>query len=150
MLRRLNARELDAYDIVPRSLAERVWVVRFPVLQPGADGMTLGRVILLRRDHVRDGTRALLAHELVHVRQFDENGFVPFLWTYWREYLGHRRRLRRATTEPSGIIGDPEHDREATDDRPGSFMARHRRAYLDISYEVEARQITKGWRLAAG
>ena len=39
--------------------------------------MTLGRVILLRRDHA--GDEALLAHELVHVRQWRELGPVRFL-----------------------------------------------------------------------
>ena len=43
-----------------------------PVLTPGIAGMTLGRWILLRRGHEHD--RGLIAHELVHVRQWRELG----------------------------------------------------------------------------
>ena len=39
------------------------------------------------RDDVVDGTRKLLAHELVHVRQYHELGMVRFLARYLRDYL---------------------------------------------------------------
>lgn len=65
----------------------RLWVV--PVLTPGVRAMTLGRVVLVRAGHA--GDRALLAHELVHVRQWRERGAVGFLVGYLREYLRGRR-----------------------------------------------------------
>ena len=57
--------------------------------------MTLGRWILLRRGHEHD--QQLIAHELVHVRQWRQLGAVGFLARYlgaygrgrWRR-LGHR------------------------------------------------------------
>jgi uncharacterized protein DUF4157 len=72
--------------------------------------MTLGRVILLRRGHATD--QALLAHELVHVRQWRELGAGRFLWRYLGAYL-----RGRATG-----LG-------------------HQRAYEAIPLEVEAREL---------
>lgn len=117
-MRRLEAAELDAYDVVDRALAERVRIVRVPILPPGASGMTVGRFILLRSDVDRSGTRQLIAHELVHVRQFAEQGMLRFLATYLRDYL---RQLR--------------------------VHRRHRAAYLAIPAEVEARAEADTWKI---
>jgi hypothetical protein len=69
--------------------------VTIPVLTPGIAGMTLGRWILLRRGHEHDPN--LIAHELVHVRQWRELGAVRFLARYLGAYgrgrwrgLGHQ------------------------------------------------------------
>lgn len=60
---------------------------------PGADAITVGRVISVRR---RAGASAgfdrLLRHELVHVRQWQRLGVVRFLVRYLGAYL--RWRLR--------------------------------------------------------
>ena len=58
------------------------------------------------------GSRSLLVHELVHVRQWFELGVLGFLWRYLAGYL--RGRL-------SGMG--------------------HREAYLGIELEVEARRL---------
>lgn len=60
---------------------------------PQADAVTLGRTILMRESRQGDG--GLLAHELVHVRQFRELGALGFLGRYVGAYLrlrltGHR------------------------------------------------------------
>lgn len=117
-MRRLSPIELASYDHVPPEVAERVRVVRVPVLPPGSGGMTLGRVILLRRDDPADrtGGRELLAHELVHARQWRELGVLRFLWRYLRTYAGNLRRLRH-----------------------------HHDAYLAIPLEVEARATAEAW-----
>ena len=98
MPRRLNEQELAAYDVLPRALAERVRVVRVPVLAPGTSGMTLGRFVFVTSDENRNGTRKLLAHELVHVRQWHELGVVRFLAkylaSYSREMIRHRNHAR--------------------------------------------------------
>lgn len=60
----------------------------------------------------RELTR-LIVHELVHVNQWREEGYIRFAVRYLADYV--RGRLR----------GKP-----------------HRRAYLDIRYEVEARVLT--------
>ncbi len=121
-MRGLSPVELASYDHVPPSVTGRVRVLRVPVLPPGADGMTLGRVILLRRDAMADrtGRRALLAHELVHARQWAELGVARFLWRYLRAYLSNLRRLRR-----------------------------HQAAYLAIPLEVEARDGAERWERAS-
>ncbi len=117
-MRRLTDAELRAYDHIPPAVAARVRIVRVPVLANGADGMTLGRFVLLRRDdpEQRGGERELLAHELVHAVQYAELGMPRFLWRYVTAYLRNRRRLRR-----------------------------HRDAYLAIPFEEEARAQAARW-----
>ncbi|MEM9466409.1 MAG: DUF4157 domain-containing protein [Actinomycetota bacterium] len=116
-MRRLEGPELVGYDVLPRSLARRVRVVEVPFLPNGADGMTVGNLVFLRDDRSTRGDRALLAHELVHVRQFAEQGALGFLTSYVRDYLGGRRR---------GLS--------------------HREAYLAIDAEREARAIEDDWK----
>jgi len=86
----------------------RVVPVRW--LPLGVAGMTLGHTVLVRRDHA--GDEALLCHEMVHVRQWEELGVPRFLWRYLTSYLGGRRR---------GLS--------------------HQDAYLAIPLEVEARRV---------
>jgi hypothetical protein len=101
--------EVD-FPLVPPADVARARIVDVPCLPPGVAAMTLGRVILLRRDHRHD--EALLAHELVHVRQWRELGPAVFLW----RYLGAYARGRAAG------LG-------------------HQRAYEAIPLEVEAREL---------
>ena len=115
-MRRLTPAEIAGYDLVPPEIARRARVQKVPVLTPGVDGMTLGRLILLRRDDDRSGRRVLLAHELVHVEQYAELGTARFLWRYLREYVRNLWRLRN-----------------------------HRQAYLAISLEAEARAEAARW-----
>jgi uncharacterized protein DUF4157 len=98
------------FPLVPPADVARARIVDVPCLTPGVAAMTLGRVILLRRDHADD--TALLAHELVHVRQWRELGAARFLW----RYLGAYARSRAA-----GLS--------------------HQRAYETIPLEVEARTL---------
>jgi hypothetical protein len=84
------------FPLVPPADVSRARIVDVPCLTPGVAAMTLGPLILLRRDHADD--RALLAHELVHVRQWRELGPIRFLWRYLGAYvrgrfagLGHQR-----------------------------------------------------------
>ena len=92
MLRRVEG----DYPLVPPADVARARIIQVPSLTPGVAAMTLGRVILLRRDHVAD--TALVAHELVHVRQWRELGVARFLWRYLGAYfrgrvagLGHQQ-----------------------------------------------------------
>jgi hypothetical protein len=114
--RSLDVAELDAYDIVPRAVAARARVVVAPILPPGAGGMTLGRWILLRRDDLVDGTSTLIAHELVHARQWQELGIGRFLWRYLSAYARNLARMRR-----------------------------HDAAYRAIPLEVEAYELAADW-----
>lgn len=116
-MRRLEGPELVAYDVLPRDLAAKVRVIEVPYLPNGADGLTVGTTIFLREDRDVSGDRALLAHELVHVRQFAEQGAFGFVSRYLRDYL----RGRRAGSS-------------------------HHQAYLDIPAEQEARAEERSWR----
>jgi hypothetical protein len=118
-VRRLSAAEVAAYDLVPAAIARRAILVRVPVLPPGAVGMTSGRLVLLRRDEPEDGSSALIAHELVHVRQFAALGRLRFGCAYLGAYLVNLGRLRS-----------------------------HRRAYLAIPAEVEAYAASRSWAAA--
>jgi hypothetical protein len=110
-VRPLTGAEHARHHHVPEADLRRVRVVRVPVLTPGVAGMTLGRWVLVRRGHERD--EGLLAHELVHVRQWRELGVVRFLWRYLLPYL-------------RGRFGG----------------LRHRDAYLAIPLEQEARSVS--------
>lgn len=103
--------------MLPADLARRVRVVRVPGLPGGYGGMTLGRVVLLARAVPADGTSPLLAHELVHVRQWAELGVVGFAARYLADFVAGLRRHRR-----------------------------WRPAYLDIGLESSARAEADAWR----
>lgn len=107
---RLTVEQVERLALVPRVDRIRARIVRVPWLAPGSSAMTLGRWILVRPGYESD--EALLAHELVHVRQWRELGGLPFL----REYLGAYWRERRRGRG-------------------------HREAYLAIPFEVEARRL---------
>ena len=98
------------FPLVPPADVARARIMSVPCLTPGVAAMTLGRLILLRRDHTGDA--ALLAHELVHVRQWRELGAPRFLWGYLGAYLRGR------------LAGQG-----------------HQQAYQAIPLEVEARRL---------
>jgi hypothetical protein len=88
--RRLDASERREFAHVPAQDLERARLATVPVLTPGIAGMTVGRWILLRRGHEHDD--GLIAHELVHVRQWRELGAVRFLTRYLGAYARARGR----------------------------------------------------------
>ena len=92
MARALSSEELDLFDHVPRELAEGVRIVAVPLLAPGADVMTLGSTVLVRRGH--EDSRRLLAHELAHVQQWSRLGPSRFLTQYLGAYARNLARLR--------------------------------------------------------
>lgn len=61
------------------------------LVAPGAAATTLGRFIFIKPSAV--GSARLVRHELVHVRQWRQQGVVGFLRRYLGAYL--RWRLRR-------------------------------------------------------
>jgi len=114
--RPLDGPELVGYNHIDASLLAGVRVIKVPFLTPGTGGMTLGHHILLVDDTDRSGHSKLMAHELVHVRQFAQAGRVGFLVRYLRDYLRGLVRLRS-----------------------------HQAAYLAIPAEIEARRAADAW-----
>ena len=90
MARRLDASERQRFTHVPGRDLQHARLVVVPLLTPGIAGMTLGRWILVRRGHEHD--RDLIAHELVHLRQWRELGVVQFLARYLGAYMRSRWR----------------------------------------------------------
>lgn len=87
------------------------------------NGITIGRSIFIRpqltkfaNDARLFAPKALVAHELAHVLQYQQLGFIKFFYTYLRDYF----RILKT--------------KEKWD-----FNARME-AYLEISHEVEARR----------
>lgn len=113
--RSLSVAEVEQYDHLPPAVLRRARLHRVPWLAAGAHGMTLGRHVLLVRGH--ETSAPLLAHELVHVRQYADRGALRFLVRYLTDYGRNLVRLRS-----------------------------HRQAYLAIPAEVEARQEADRWR----
>lgn len=72
--RALEQDEIASFSHVAEGVLGRVKLVRTNLLPPAADGMTIGRFVFLRGDRIQDRSTTLLAHELVHVRQFAELG----------------------------------------------------------------------------
>ena len=67
-----------------------VRVIEVPYLG-GSGAITTGRVIFVHEG--RDDDAELLAHELVHVCQW-EQGHIRFLWDYTTEYVSNLAELR--------------------------------------------------------
>lgn len=109
-MRALTAEERTGNTHVPEADRERARILVVRALTPGAGAMTIGRFVLIRRGREHDAR--LLAHELVHVRQWREQGRLRFVWRYLAAYLRGRRR---------GLD--------------------HRAAYLAIPFEAEARAL---------
>lgn len=115
--RKLSDQEIESYDLLPVELARKVRVVRLPPIGGPFHGITLGRYIFLGKPTCTKGTSKLLAHELVHVRQWSELGVVGYLLHYILDFVSELRRHRR-------------------------WM----HAYRDIKAEIEARADADGWK----
>ena len=107
---------------VERCQGYRLWIGG-PV-PPGADAWTLGSLVIVREASA--GSAHLLAHELEHVRQYEQLGMVGFLLRYLGDYLalrlrgwGHRPAYRRIPAEATaewrarralglGVVTGPE------------------------------------------
>ncbi len=113
--RPLTSAELEAYDMVSADVAARVRVFRVPFIPGGYAGMTLGRHILLARDVAADGDSALLAHELVHVRQWTELGVVGFSGRYVGSFAKNLAKHRRWNKAYHAVDAELEAKRETTD-----------------------------------
>lgn len=70
--------------------ADEVRVVEVPFNRSGVGGATVGRIVFIASDRTDDPD--LLAHELVHVCQWEELG-LEFLWEYSSEFVANYREL---------------------------------------------------------
>jgi hypothetical protein len=110
----LAPERIATLDGVAPGASARVRVVAVRGTPRGYAAMTLGRTVLVHADRVDDD--GLIAHELVHVEQWQSHGRLRFLARYLGGYL---RALVR--------------------------HHRHRAAYLAIPFEAEARERSQRW-----
>ncbi len=115
--RRLSAFELDLYDHISPELRAKTRLISVPFIPGGYDGMTLGPIVLLKQSLSTDAYSVLLAHELVHVRQWKELGARRFLSSYLADFVKGLKTHR-------------------------SWRA----AYRSIGLEVEARDLAGEWQ----
>jgi len=116
----LSANRASWFSLVPYDVAYQARFIKVPWLPFGAKGLTLGRYVLLVMGLHRSPDE-LIAHELVHVYQYRRNGPWTFLWRYVSDYLMLRK------------LGNG-----------------HRKSYLLIGYEAEARSAVTNWRASLG
>ncbi len=118
-MRRLTTEEVAAYDLIPSELAKRVRLIHVRDLPGPYVGMSLGRNLFLAKSVPNDGSSLLVAHELVHSRQWVELGMAGFIFHYLNDFLR------------------------------GLFTYRSwQKAYLAIEAEQEARSLSERWFLA--
>ena len=72
-------------------IKEQAWIARIAARKLGYThiAMVIGRTIYLHNTPVNHflGSPRWILHELKHVEQFEEHGFIPFLYKYLVEYL---------------------------------------------------------------
>lgn len=117
IFRKLTDQEIESYDVLPVELAKKVRVVRLPPVGGPFHGITLGRYVFLGKSTCQQGSSSLLAHELVHVRQWHELGVAGYLLHYVPDFVSGLRKHK-------------------------SWMP----AYRDIKAEVEARDDARRWK----
>ncbi len=93
--RRLSEAEVAAYDLLPEHWARSVIVVEVPVLPGPVSGLTLGRLVFHQGTLHPERPSRLMAHELVHVRQFAEQGFLRFSLEYNAAFARNLTRVKR-------------------------------------------------------
>ena len=121
---------------------------------PQAAAITLGSVICVRHKYAEsDG---LMAHELVHVRQFNELGRARFLVRYVRSYLrgrlsgyGHMAAYRRIPLEVEASWLSRLHERSALEPNAGEVsddeVTRARAPRLASTQRLHDRAEAMGW-----
>ena len=105
-IQKTSQMRLLAVSVIPRpdhpQLREACDAIDF--LTMATRGLTLGYGIFIRQDCWRD--RALVAHELVHVAQYERFGGIdPFLRTYLTECLTAGYANSPLEREASGVVG---------------------------------------------
>ena len=85
----------DRFDHLQPATVARARIKTSRRLPRQADAMTVGRTIYVRPGH--EQSQSLIAHELVHVRQWQEHGRFGFLrrylWAYARNLVALRDHM---------------------------------------------------------
>ncbi len=115
VVRRLSPGETALYAaVVDPQLARRVWLLQIPMLPGPYAGLTLWRLVVIERWLEPEHPSALLAHELVHVRQFHEQGIVRFTFDYNKAFAAGLVTQRSWSKAYRAIPAEVEARREAT------------------------------------
>ena len=87
---------------------------KLPLLR-NYEAIVLGYHVFFKRSYL-ETTRAVIEHELVHIRQINQYGIFKFYLTYIRDYLKNLWKYRN-----------------------------HEKAYLNIPFEIEAYEAQKNF-----
>ena len=117
VVRRITPAEAEVYrTVIAADLARKVWLVQLPAIPGPYSGLTIAKVVIIDRPLPPGTPSALLAHELVHVRQFHDQGILRFTLGYNKAFV-------------AGLV----------------TKRRWSKAYRAIPAEVEARSETTRW-----
>lgn len=117
IVRRISPDELELYrPVIAPDVARKVWLVQLPAIPGPYSGLTIANLVIVDRTLPPGTPSALLAHELVHVRQFHDKGVLRFTLDYNTSFV-------------AGLVTE----------RGWS------KAYRAIPAEVEARSETTRW-----
>ena len=112
------------FDHLPPVVLERARVKVWRRLPKQADAMTIGRTIFVRPGH--EDSDGLMAHELVHVRQWKQYGRLGFLGRYLWAYARNLVELRNHMAAYRAIPFEAEATAEAA-----KWKAKHARLDAD-------------------
>ena len=79
-----------------------------PFLQRDVIAVTLGRRVFISPSVAEEELERLVRHELAHVRQVTDLGFLRFLWRYGSEYFANRRKGLSTRASYDGISFEVE------------------------------------------
>lgn len=115
VVRRIAPDEAELYrTVVDADIAEKVWLVQLPTIPGPYSGLTIANVVIIDRKLPPGTPSALLAHELVHVRQFHDQGIVRFTLEYNKSFIIGQVTERRWSKAYRAIPAEVEARSETT------------------------------------
>lgn len=107
-VRGLTKEEIIAYDFVPKNVINQVKIINIPNIMGTFKGLTIGKYIFISKKIPCDGSSHLIAHELVHVRQWNELGIIGFTVKYLSDFFSKLIKHKNWINAYSEIILESE------------------------------------------
>lgn len=115
VVRKITPDEAEVYrTVIAADLARKVWLVQLPAIPGPYSGLTIAKVVIIDRQLPPGTPSALLAHELVHVRQFHDRGILRFTLEYNKSFVAGLLTKRRWSKAYRAIPAEVEARSETT------------------------------------